>query len=109
MSIWRRKYDRIQIGRKQYRIDFNWNAYTNFMNFYEMKLGDLENLDKINPGQLITLIYEAIVEGSRLDNKKFPISKEDFAAMLTPESIAQFSLILQSQSACPMKDLQKDT
>lgn len=107
MSIWRRKFDRIQVGRKQYRIEFNWNAYTKFMEFYNMKMGDMKDLNKINPGQVVTYFYEAIIEGCRLENKKFPYSREDFAAMLTPESIAEFSLIMQSQNAGVTKNLQK--
>lgn len=109
ISIWRRKFDRIQVGRKQYRIEFNWNAYTAFMETHEMKFGDLKDLDKINTGQFITLLFEAIVEGCRIENKKFPYCKEDFAAMLDSESIDQFSLILQRQNAKPVKDLQKNT
>lgn len=107
MSIWRRKFDRIQIGRKEYRIEFNWNAYTAFMESHKMKFGDIHDFNKINPSQFVTLLYEAIFEGCRLENKKFPYNKEDFAAMLTPESIAEFSLILQSQNARPIKDLKK--
>lgn len=109
LSIWRRKFDKVLIGRKQYRIEFNWNAYVALMEFYEMKFGDLKDFEKINPGQFITLLYEAIVEGCRLENKKFPYSRENFAAMLTPESISQFSLILQRQNANSGKDLKKDT
>lgn len=64
-----------------------------------MKMGDMKDLDKISPRQIITFFYEAIEEGCRLEKKKFPYSREDFAAMLTPESIAEFSLIMQSQNA----------
>jgi len=108
MSFWRRKYDRIQIGRKQYRIEFNVNSLFNFMEFHDMKFWDMKDLDNVNPAQIVTYFYEAIKEGCRLENKKFPYSREDFAAMLSPESIAEIGLIMQSRNAGTMKNLQKD-
>lgn len=108
MRFWRRKYDRIQLGRKQYRIEFNWNTHCRFMEAYNMKFGDLKSFEDVNPGQIITYFYEAIIEGCRLENKKFPYSKEDFAALLSSESMSAMALVLQSQHSGAMKNLQKD-
>ena len=107
MSIWRRKYDKIQVGRKQYRIEFNWNALCACMEAEGMTFGQMSEFEKINPTRFISLLYEGISEGCRLENKRFPFSKEDFAALLTPESIAELSLIFQSQNKSPLKDLEK--
>ena len=104
MSTWRRKYDRIQVGRKQYRIEFNWNAVCSCMESEGMNFGQLNEFEKIDPGRFISLLYEGILEGCRMENKKFPYSREDFAAMLTPESIAQLSLVFQRQNARPTKN-----
>ncbi|MDP3645420.1 MAG: hypothetical protein Q8S54_19830 [Bacteroidota bacterium] len=107
MSIWRRKYDRVQIGRKQYRIEFNWNALCSCMESEGMRFGQLEKFEKMTPGIFISLLYAGILEGCSIENKTFPYSKEDFAAILTPEAVAQLSIIFQSQNAHSMKDLKK--
>jgi len=99
MSIWRRKYDRIQVGRKQYRIEFNWNAYCEFAAFHNLTMDDLSDSNKISPDQTITYIYEAIKEGCRMENKKFPYSREDLAAMLSPETLDQLTIVIRSQNS----------
>ncbi|MBA4408273.1 MAG: hypothetical protein C0397_02480 [Odoribacter sp.] len=107
MSIWRRKYDSIQVGRTQYRVEFNWNALCSCMESEGMAFGQFEEFEKMKPGTFISLLYSGILEGCSIENKTFPYSKENFAAMLTPESIAQLSLIFQRQNARPTKNPQK--
>jgi hypothetical protein len=105
--IWRRRYDKIQINRKEYRIEFNWNALTTFMESVGMNFGDIDNFEKLNAEQFIKLIYEGVREGTRLQKKEFPYSVEDFIAMLTPEAVESFSLIFQAQNIKSLSELKK--
>lgn len=101
--IWRRKYDKVQINRKQYRIAFNWNCYCNFLEKEGMTIDCIDQVDKLSTLQFLGFIYEAIVEGCRMENKIFPYTKEDLGAMLSPEAITGLSYIFQAQITKPHK------
>ena len=105
----KRKYDRIKISRQFYRVAFNWNAITDFMENCKMTIGQMDNFENLTHTQFIGLIYSAIIEGCRLERKVFPYTMEEFSAMLSPESVAGINMMFQAQNKRGLKDLKKVT
>jgi len=93
------KHDHIEINGTKYRVEFNWNAITDFLESENMALTDADDLRQLKPSQVTGLIYAGVVEGCRLENTPFQFSKLDFGAMISPPVVGQLLLIYQRQTA----------
>lgn len=87
------KHDHIEIDGKNYRIEFNWNAISDFCRREGLILSNLDDLAKCTPAQITTLIHAGIAEGCRLEKVEFPYSELDLGAMLNPASIRDITTI----------------
>lgn len=91
------KKDHIQIGGKNYRVEFNWNAITDFLEREELSLDMVDDLRTLKPSKITGLIYAGVCEGCRLDEQVFPFSKLEFGAMVTPPIVGELLLIYRRQ------------
>lgn len=91
------KHDHIEINGKSYRIEFNWNAISDFCRREGLILSDLDDLAKCTPAQITSLIHSGITEGCRLEKTDFPYSELDLGAMLNPASIREITTIYTRQ------------
>jgi len=89
------KNDYIEIANKKYRVEFNWNAITDFLESEGLQLTDADDLKQLKPRQVTGLIYAGVVEGCRMDATEFPFSKLDFGAMISPPQVGELLLIYQ--------------
>jgi hypothetical protein len=89
------KNDYIEINDKKYRVEFNWNAITDFLESEGLQLTDADDLKQLKPRQVTGLIYAGVVEGCRMDAIEFPFSKLDFGAMISPPQVGELLLIYQ--------------
>ena len=87
------RYDNIEIAGKQYRIEFNWNAISAWMDETGQHFDDLVDVSKIKGSHITELCYQAVVEGCRMDGVEFPYSCKDFGAALQPQMIGAFMQI----------------
>lgn len=87
------KHDHIEINGLNYRVEFNWNAITDFLESENLQLTDADNLKELKPRQITGLIYAGVVEGCRLDGTAFPFTKLDFGASITPQMVGELLLI----------------
>ena len=89
------KYDNIEIAGKQYRIEFNWNAVSAWMDETNLEFETLTDVKKIKGSALTELCYQSVLEGCRMEGVEFPYSKMDFGAALHVNIIADFFKILK--------------
>jgi len=87
------KNDYIEISQKKYRVEFNWNAITDFLESEGLSLSDADDLKNLKPRQITGLIYAGVVEGCRMDAAEFPFSKLDFGAAISPPQVGELLLI----------------
>ena len=100
------KNDFIEINEKQYRVEFNWNSITDFLESENLNLTDADDLKQLKPRQITGLIYAGIIEGCRIEKTEFPFSKLDFGAVLSPSDVGELLLIYQRQTATPNTKVQ---
>jgi len=93
------KNDYIEIDGKKYRVEFNWNAITDFLESEGLKLTDADDLKQLKPRQVTGLIFAGVVEGCRMDAIEFPFSKLDFGAMISPPQVGELLLIYQRHTS----------
>lgn len=93
------KNDYIEINNQKYRVEFNWNAITDFLESEGLQLTDADDLKQLKPRQVTGLIYAGVVEGCRMDGTEFPFSKLDFGAMINPPQVGELLLIYQRHTS----------
>lgn len=84
------KYDNVEIGGKKYRIEFNWNAISGWMDITGHQFDDLADVKKIRGADLTELCYQGILEGCRLESVEFPFTVKDLGAVMSPKTVAAF-------------------
>ncbi|HOI48335.1 MAG TPA: hypothetical protein PK167_03465 [Prolixibacteraceae bacterium] len=92
------KHDLIEISGTDFRIEFNWNAISNFIETEGLSLSKIDQLDNLTPSQITRLIHAGICEGCRLDGVKFPYSANDLGAALGVEEVAAVLKIYQAHT-----------
>lgn len=95
------RHDHVEIDDKCYRIEFNWNTVTNFLEDEGKTLADLENMGNLTAKSITRLVYNAIQEGCRLEGIAFPFTVEDLGAALGAHEIAEILKIYHRQTANP--------
>lgn len=95
------KHDSIEINGEEYRIEFNWNTVCNFIESQNKTLADLDKLNEMTPRQITAFIFEAIIEGCRLQNVTFPFTIEDFGAAIGFNEVAEILKIYTRQTSVP--------
>lgn len=97
------KNDYIEISGKKYRVEFNWNAITDFLELEGLSLSDVDNLKDLKPRQVTGLIFSGVVEGCYLDNIEFPYTKREFGTMINPTHVGELMLIYSRQTSASLK------
>lgn len=98
------KNDYIQINKnEEYRIEFNWNALSDFLEHEGIELSDIDKVDNLKPAQITSLIYFAVKEGARMEGKEFTYDMKQFGASLTPNDMADLLVIYRRQSEVKSK------
>lgn len=91
------KKDTVEINGTDYRIEFNWNAVSNFLEDEGIEVEDLDKMGKLKPSQITKLIFHGIKEGARLQGKELPFTPLDLGAALNVQSIADILTIYRRQ------------
>ena len=89
------KNDNIELGGKKYRIEFNWNAISVWMDITGKSIDHLVDMKDVRGSELTELCYQSVVEGCRRDGVEFPYSKLDFGAELNPKTIGDLMKVLE--------------
>jgi hypothetical protein len=84
------KFDNVEISGKKYRIEFNWNAISAWMDITGHQFDDLTDVKNIKGAELTELCYQGIVEGCRLEGMEFPFTVKDLGATMSPITVASF-------------------
>lgn len=92
------KHDHIEIAGKKFRVEFNWNAITDFLESENLSLADADNLKNLRPSQITGLIHAGVKEGCRLDKVEFNYTKTDFGAMIGPLEAGKIMFIYQQHT-----------
>ena len=87
--------DSIQINDKSYRVEYNWEAVTSFLEAEDLPFGVLDEFAKLTPRQLTRLCYQGVVSGCKLDGFKFPYTFEAFMGAIRMPVIHDLILIYQ--------------
>lgn len=98
------KNDFIEISGKKYRVEFNWNAITDFLESEGLTLSDADDMKKLKPRQITGLIYAGVVEGCRMDHQEFPYSKLEFGTMINPPQVGELLFIYQRHTSVTGRD-----
>lgn len=93
------KPEYIEIRGEKFRVEFNWNATTDFLETENLSLNDADSLSDLKPSQITTLVYTGVAEGQRLDKKPFPLTVRDFGALLTLPVLKKALEIYHRQTA----------
>ena len=91
--------DYVEIDGKDYRIEWNWNTVTNFLQTSGRELADIDRIAGMNPEDITRFIHCALVEGSRLDGVEFPFTAEEVGGMMEVQDIPVALGIYQQQIA----------
>ena len=92
------KYDTITINETDYRVEFNWNAITDFLESQNLGLADADDLRQLKPSQITALVHSAVKEGARLEQKEFPYTVRDFGAAIGAAEITALLQIYKAQT-----------
>jgi len=93
------KHDAIEINGITYRIEFNWNTISEFIESTGLSLADLDKMGTMTPRQITSLIYCAIKEGCRMDGIEFPFTMADFGAAIGVNEISEILKIYTRQTS----------
>lgn len=91
--------DYVEISGEDYRIEWNFNAIAHFTNETGTKFSEIDNIGNWGADMMLKFIHAALVEGERLDGKKFPFDLETFGAMIQVTNLPVFFEIFKSQIA----------
>lgn len=97
------KNDYIQINDTDFRIEFNWNALSDFLENQNIELSDVDKIENLKPHQVTALIYFAVKEGARMEQKDFPFDMRDFGAKLNQTDLADLLVVYRRQSQVKSK------
>lgn len=89
------KNDVVEINRKPWRIEFNWNTIAAFLEANNLELAAVDELQQLKPSQITDLIFEGLKEGARIEGKEFPYSAKDVGAAISVNDIAALLTIFQ--------------
>jgi hypothetical protein len=97
--------DFLKIGGKEYRVEVNWNALSEYLQF----IGDdsydgLANVGSMKPSQAPALMAASINEGERLEGRETHLSPKDVGAMIRPKDVEAFMKIYVRQSAAQVDE-----
>lgn len=92
------KNDFIEINDKQYRVEFNWESITVFLETEGLTLADVDDLRLLQPRQITGLIYSGICEGCSCDGIKFPYTIKEFSKMIQPYHVGDIVMIYARQT-----------
>jgi hypothetical protein len=97
--------DFLKIGGKEYRVEVNWNALSEFL----QSIGDdtydgLANIGSMKPSQIPALIAATINEGERLEGRETHLSPKDVGAMIRLNDVEAFMKIYVRQSAAQVSE-----
>lgn len=73
------KHDAIELDGVLWRVEFNWNAISEYLEANNMDLSAIDDLKTMKPKQITELVYYGLVEGARLEGKEFPYSVKDLS------------------------------
>jgi hypothetical protein len=89
----------ITIGGKEYRVEVNWNALSNFLKAVGRDtLEGLSNISSLHPSDLAPLMAAAINEGERLEGRESNLTGESLGEIIRPSHVGQFMDIYIQQS-----------
>ena len=98
------KKDTIVIGGKEYRVEANWNALTEFLQAVGRDtLEDLASFRTIRPSEIPALMAACINEGERLDGRESKFTALELGAIISPADAVVFMNIYVKQSAPRME------
>jgi hypothetical protein len=89
--------DYIEINGKKFRIEFNWNAISSFIEDNNLSLSSIDELDNLKPSQITSLIFNAIKEGARIENIPFNFNEKDVGASLSLKNISDILVVFNRQ------------
>lgn len=75
--------DFVEIGGKEYRVEFNWNALGDYLEEKGCGLQDLQKFTDMGANDMTILAWAGIKEGERLEGRKFEMSPRDLGVYLT--------------------------
>jgi hypothetical protein len=84
-------------GRKV-RLEWNWNAVNEWSNVSGKELLDLAK-GKAKGSDMLTIVYQAAVEGERIDGKDLALTEKEFGGLINMQGIINASNIITSQSS----------
>ena len=91
--------DYVEIDGKDYRIEWNWNTITNFLQTTGKELADIDRIAGMNPSDITRFVHCALVEGCRIDGVEFPFTVEQFGGLMEVADIPVVLEIYQGQIA----------
>lgn len=91
------KNDYIEINGEKFRIEFNWNAISLFIEGNNLTLSSIDELNNLKPSQITSLIFNAVKEGARLENKTFDFNEKDVGASLSLKNISDILIVFNRQ------------
>lgn len=90
------KNDYLILDGEKCRIEFNWNAVSDFLEENGLELSAMDQLVKMKPSQITNLIHHALIEGARLDKKEYKFSSKDVGSVLSITDVSNILIIFQS-------------
>jgi hypothetical protein len=84
-------------GRKV-RIEWNWNAVNEWGNATGKELTDLAK-GKAKAADMLAIVYQAAVEGERIDGTELGLTEKDFGGLINMQGIIVASNIITAQSS----------
>lgn len=97
--------DFMNLGGREVRVEVNWNAITEFLQFIgEDSYEGLANIGSMRPSQVPALIAASVNEGERLEGRESKLSALDVGAVIRTNDIKTFMEIYVRQSAAQMEE-----
>lgn len=89
----------IEIAGKRYRVANNWNATVLYSEIKGIEdLGGLDDLSKLKPRDLTTMMRCCLIAGEELDEKDFDLSENQLAGFMNGVAIGKFLQIFKRQA-----------
>ena len=94
----------ISIGGKEYRVEANWNALSNFLKAVGRDtLEGLSDISNMKPSDIAPLMAAAINEGERLEGRESHLTGESIGEVIRPAHVNKFMEIYISQSRAQLE------
>ena len=107
----------INIGGKDYRVEVNWNALSNFLKAVGRDtLEGLSDISNMKPSDIAPLMAAAINEGERLEGRESRFTGESIGEIIRPSHVSKFMAVyidqrcaqLESEEPAKKKDGQEE-